>query len=177
MAFVYRYIDLKKEETIYIGKVKSSVSCGLEPLEQRHAQHKREKWYKDNENSIIMQFVELDSHTDADILETWLINFYDTGQLINISKTGWGKSKLWLYEAVFGRWRTYGQGCNQKQRRIEGAVKTLERMTEGYRFNIDVGIAQFTATLHEIVADDNKANLLSRYNLQDDFKRCKHEMA
>ena len=36
-----------------------------------------------------MQFVELDSHTDADILETWLINFYDTGQLINISKTGW----------------------------------------------------------------------------------------
>ena len=110
MAFVYRYIDLEAQEVVYIGKVAGEKDVYIDPLKRRHEQHTREKWYQENSDNLVMQFIEVKSHADADILETWLISKYGTGQLLNKAKTGWGESALDLSPMLYGRWKTYQRG-------------------------------------------------------------------
>ena len=69
MPYIYRYIDIDKEEVIYVGKVTRYKDVGYDPLKNRHEQHCREDWYKNDSDHIVMQYIELDSHVDADIIE------------------------------------------------------------------------------------------------------------
>ena len=109
MPYVYRYIDMTKQEVCYVGKVTHYKDIGYDPLARRHEQHKREEWYKKiGDRNILFQFIETDSHTDADILETWLINYYcGSGHLINKGKMEWGKSNIDLLPYISGKWVTY----------------------------------------------------------------------
>ena len=109
MPYVYRYIDVTKQEVCYVGKVTHCKDVGYDPLTRRHEQHKREEWYKAiGDQNILFQFIETESHTDADILETWLINYYcGSGQLVNKGKIEWGKSNIDLNPYISGKWVTY----------------------------------------------------------------------
>ena len=173
MAFIYRYIELEAQEVVYIGKVKSGNHKDMYPLQRRHEQHKRAPWYKKNADNLVMQFIETKSHADADILETWLISQYATGQLANISKTGWGASEFDLWPVIFGRWRTYQRGCQQNEDALYETAKILYNTTEGLTFNVDSSLGMFCELVKDIVKEREKAVRLSRYDEQDEFIRRK----
>lgn len=171
MAFVYRYIDLESQEVVYIGKVKGEKDTWNDPLRRRHEQHMRDEWYKKNADNLVMQFIEVDSHADADILETWLISQYGTGQLVNVSKTGWGKSGIDLWPQVTGKWRTYQRGCAQSRDALYALAGMLYETTEGLEYNVDSSLGMFSEMVRDIVMEKKKANRLSRYDEQDEFLR------
>lgn len=176
MAYVYRYINLEKKEVCYIGKVTKDRDIGYEPLFNRHRQHKTEEWYKEiGDKNLLLQYFEC-SHTDADILETWLINYYcPTGQLVNISKANWGKSEIDLYPVFGGKWRNYGQNreynSNEVHRMLVPLVDNLMRRTEGLEVNLDSYLNDFCNNVIVIAEDLKKTYDLSRFEMQDDFLR------
>lgn len=175
MPYIYRYIDIDKEEVVYVGKVTRYKDVGYDPLRNRHEQHCREDWYKNDSDHIVMQYIELDSPVDADIVESWLINFYDTGQLINKAKTGWGKSKLDLYTLICGRWRTFGLNSGMREDSIEELISSLvlqlKKYTEGFTVNIDSNLTYFCNEVKRIQKEWQKAQKLSRFDAQCDFRR------
>ena len=181
MPYVYRYIDIQKEEVVYVGKVTKfpdRQAC-YDPLRNRHEQHCREDWYKENEDNLIMEFIEFDNPCDADILESWLINFYDTGQLVNKAKTGWGKSAIDLWPIVSGRWRIFGLNSGMRDEEIRSKanelVDTLKRYTEGYTVNVDSQLTYFCEQVKKIQREWKKAHRISRYDAQDLFLRAKNK--
>ena len=171
MAYVYRYINLESREVIYIGKVKGTRDNWCDPLRARHEQHMREDWYKENAENIIMQFIEIESHADADILETWLISKYGTGQLLNKAKTGWGESRIDLWAQTVGHWRTYQKGCSQSMEAINEAANILYRVSEGLEYNVDTALSMFNEMIRETVSEKSKICRLSRFDEQEDFLR------
>jgi len=176
MAYIYRYINLEKKEVVYIGKVTKEPALGCDPLLNRHRQHRGEAWYKEiGDENLLLQYIEC-SHTDADILETWLINYYcSTGQLVNISKMNWGESSMDLYPVFGGRWRNYGQNRryneNEVHRLLLPLVDSLMRWSEGLEVNLDNYLNEFCDNVRRIAEDLKKTYELSRFDMQDDFKR------
>lgn len=108
MPYVYRYIDMNTHECVYVGKVKSDADIGLDPLARRHDQHKREDWYKEiGDENLLMQYIHVPTHADADILETFFISAYEgTGQLKNKAKTGWGRATVSVWKPTI-EWSNY----------------------------------------------------------------------
>lgn len=176
MAYVYRYINLKAKEVVYIGKVTKDHDVGFDPLLNRHRQHRGEDWYKEiGDENLLLQYFEC-SHTDADILETWLINYYcPTGQLVNISKMNWGKSNIDLYPVFGGRWRNYGQNRMYNENEVFNLLAPLAnnliRWTEGLEINLDNYLDEFCDNVRIIAKDLKKTYELSRWDMQEDFKR------
>ena len=180
MPYVYRYIDLQKEEVVYIGKVTYDKNDqGTDGLVQRHYQHKTDDWYEEiGDENLLLQYIHFPSHTDADIMETYLINYYDTGQLRNKAKTGWGKPSYDLYTAAInGRWRNFRQGPistrDEISNQISFLVESLMKSTEGLCFNIEGGLSDLNQRIIEMRNDMIKAKKISRYDAQDDFLRTK----
>lgn len=172
MPYVYRYIDLDKREVVYIGKVTKDKDFGTDPLLVRHKQHTREEWYKGAEQNIVMQFMEVDSNTDADIFETWLINYYDTGQLKNKGKTGWGKSALDLRDCFFGRWRTFEKEheCGSEYD-CYSLVNVLYKATDDLTNNLDSSLEHLSDGIRELAKQRIKIKILSAFNEQAEFRR------
>lgn len=184
MPYIYRYIDMKKEEVCYVGKVTTYdtddvlVGKNSNGLEKRHSQHKSEEWYKEiGDENILLQYIALDNHTDADIFGTWLIQYYDTGQLYNKAKTNWGKSSIDLYSCIFGRWRNFRQGAIENKegiyKQLSSFAEILWNSTEGLCFNVDYALECFCGMVKQLQADCQKAHKISRFSMQDDFKREK----
>lgn len=178
MPYVYRYIDLQKEEVVYIGKVTYDKNDqGTDGLVKRHYQHKTDDWYKEiGDENLLLQYIQFPSHTDADIMETYLINYYDTGQLRNKSKTGWGKPSYDLYTAAInGRWISFlGSDFSCKDeisKQVSFLVESLMKSTEGLYFNVESGLSELNRKVLEIRNDMLKARKLSCYSAQDDFRR------
>ena len=124
---------------------------------------------------MLLQYIELDNHTDADIFETWLIQYYDTGQLYNKAKTGWGKSSIDLYSRIFGRWRNFRGSSRNNQQEIYSQLlyvaEVLWNNTNGLFFNVDYALKNFCDRVKEIQSDLQKAHRISRFDMQDDFLR------
>lgn len=171
MPYVYRYIDIKAEEVIYVGKVTGHKDMYNDPLLKRHEQHCREGWYRDRADDIIMQYIETKSHVDADMLESWLISYYDTGQLINKAKTGWGKSDIDLSSLFFGHWITWNRGSNGTREAVFAEMERLLKKTEGLTYNLSNYLEEFCDQMRQIQKEHFKANGWSRYDEQEDFKR------
>ncbi len=169
MSFVYRYIDLDKEEVVYIGKVNGDE---LDCLTRRHEQHKRDSWYND---STIMQFKRLRTPADADMAETYLISYYaHTGQLANIAKTSWGRSTYYL-ENMHGHWSDYasyyvhsGEGLRQQ---IIDIVDTFFRDISGGDFFNEGSLDCLCNRIREVNEERLLSSRLSRYDKDDDFLR------
>ena len=182
MPYVYRYIDLNKEEVVYIGKVTTYYdkdnTCIYDGLVKRHSQHKREEWYgKIGDENLLLQYIQVGTHSDADILETWLINYYDTGQLFNKAKLGWGEPGIDLYPCISGRWRNFRQGAISNTEEVTAIVRKIVdsfiRRTEGMSFNIETGLEWLCDDIREIRGDMVKASRISRFDAQYDFRREK----
>lgn len=178
MPYVYRYIDLQKEEVCYVGKVTTYEDLGTayNGLVKRHSQHKTDDWYKKiGGENLLLQYIRLESHTDADIFETWLIQYYDTGQLYNIAKTGWGKPSIDLSLCIFGKWRNFRQNAFENQEEIYKQLlcisEGLWKQTEGLVFNVDYALNSFNTKVKELQNDLVKAHKISRFDMQEDFKR------
>ena len=171
VAFVYRYIDLEAQEVVYIGKVTKGCDADYNPLRRRHEQHMREEWYTRNADNLVMQFIEVGSHADADILETWLISKYGTGQLVNISKSGWGESRIDMWALTRGRWRTLQKNSEAG---YEGAEMLYELMGgDGLPSDYDSPRGLFCSILKDMVREKDKVRRLSQCNEQGDFIRTK----
>ena len=176
MAYVYRYIDLDKQETVYVGKVTKDNDVGYMPLENRDRQHSREDWYKEiGEDNLLLQYIEC-SHTDADIYETWLINYYGD-QLINIAKQKWGKSNIDLGILIFGKWRNWGQNRHDMEEMVYKDINELTNIliksTETFTFDIEYSLQRFCEGVRRIRNRVIKCDRISRINMQDDFLRSK----
>lgn len=172
MAYIYRYIDLCKQEVCYIGKVTKD---GIDNLYKRHSQHKRESWYleRGGVENIVCQYIETKTHADADIFETYLISFYDTGQLENRAKTGWGKPSIDLFDEIFGRWRCLSRRERRDGLRDEVAalVAMIDKESEGLLYNVEGCLNMFNARIRELAKEINASYRLSRMEEQSDFLR------
>ena len=159
-----------------MGKITKDKDVGYNPLENRDRQHSREDWYKEaGEKNLLLQYIEC-SHTDADIFETWLINYYcTTGQLVNKAKTYWGKSSLDMSLAIFGKWRNFGQSTGDIEEKIRADVASIVNIflkeTDHLDYNIEPAIDQMNAEIRRIRDRLLKCRRISRYDMQDDFKR------
>lgn len=178
MPYLYRYIDLEKQEVVYAGKVTKYNDVGYNPLKNRHEQHCREDWYKASKDNLIMEFIEFDNACDVDILETWLINFYDTGQLVNKAKTGWGKTSFDLWSSVENRWVVYGLDRSMNGQNIRGLandlIDSLQKYTEGYTVNIDFKLNYFCDNVRDVQKELEKSSRLARCDTQGLFLRQKN---
>lgn len=83
MPYVYRYIDRENNEVKYIGIIALESN-----FPRRFKQHEGDEWYK-NGNWLI-EYIKVDSRTDAEALEGHFIWFYKTGRYFNKAKVNWG---------------------------------------------------------------------------------------
>ena len=173
MPYVYRYIDMTKQEVCYVGKVTRVKDVGYDPLRNRHEQHKRESWYREiGDSNICMQFIETKSHTDADIMETWLINFYcQTGQLVNKGKTEWGYSNIDLHGHIFGYWHTYDDYAEKTNKVIRTGSAFTKCMEYGNTSLYDRLYKEYSTALQEAIEAGSKALRIHRLDAQADFTR------
>lgn len=143
MPYVYRYIDMVKKATIYVGKV------SIETILNRHRQHMYDSWY--NADTTVLQYVECATHTDADMLETWLINYYGD-QLANKAKTGWGKSNIDLSKYVFGKWVTlpddvYKLDCHNAQRIYKASKYNVKSLISDVYISPSITFNEFMSSM------------------------------
>lgn len=177
MPFIYRYIDLEKEECVYVGKV--TTYDHYDGLIRRHMEHKRDKWYLEiGDDKLLLQYIEFPSHTDVDILETWLIQYYGD-QLKNKAKVGWGAPKIDLYFETLGKWRCFRGNVFQDKEEIRkqmlDLVDNLFKSTEGLTYDMEYGVALLSQKIKEIESDYRKSCKLGRYDLQGDFMAVKEK--
>lgn len=101
MPYVYRYVN-SCGTVIYVGKTKN--------LDSRHYQHRSDDWYSDN---LDLQYIPVETSTEADILETFFIGKYSNeGMCVeNISKKWYGFSKSKFIEVQEDEWINYGEEC------------------------------------------------------------------
>ena len=95
MAFVYEYLD--EEEVVYVGKVANS---SKESLMRRKSQHCTDPYC-----NFKFRYTELETHSEADSLETYLIN--KIRPKFNKAKINWGDAnKFFDYYFKFNgiRW-------------------------------------------------------------------------
>lgn len=107
MAFVYRYWDITngKADVVYIGKVTRKREEAIEGLVERHREHKNDLWYRDiGDDNLVLEWFEIDSDADADILESWYISKLDGPKLNNRAKR-WGPSGIEV-KCNHSRWQT-----------------------------------------------------------------------
>lgn len=80
MQYVYKYVD-DSSRVVYVGITNNMV--------KRIYQHKKDK-LKEIKNPVIYYFP-VKYRADADMLETYLINHYNTGKYFNVAKTNKGE--------------------------------------------------------------------------------------
>lgn len=83
MPYVYRYVDKKDGEVKYIGIINADSN-----FPQRFKQHEHDGW--NNKSKWRIEYIELNSRTDAEALEAHFIWFYSTGKHFNKAKINWG---------------------------------------------------------------------------------------
>lgn len=171
MSFVYRYVDLGKEEVVYIGKVNGD---SLQDLYRRHQQHRSDSWYNDR---VVLQYQPAETPADADMLETYLISQYaHTGQLFNIAKTSWGRSRLCPKASVWGNWkdffRAYAYHEDGLEERVTEVVRNFFKSTEGLDYHVEEMLDVLCDQIRGICKDMKLARELYReYGECEDFMR------
>lgn len=104
MAFVYRYLRPQSGEVLYIGKTSGDSISSLSARISAHANEDKFKKHKPRKGYVI-EYVGGLSASDADILETALINEHLSPPPLNKGKTLWGKSGLVHVDDL--QWRTW----------------------------------------------------------------------
>lgn len=88
MTYLYKYIDMNDNITKYVG----IVSEKNRELKDRIIEHcKKDVW---SHGYFRVEYIELQSKTDAEYLESHFISVYQTDKYFNKAKKEWGKSAL-----------------------------------------------------------------------------------
>lgn len=112
---VYRYIDIYTNEIVYVGIVTDS------NLPTRHKAHCRDNWYKDG--VYLLEYIEVENKSEAEAIETHLINLYNTGKYYNKAKVGWGLNKYLPNEY---EWKTIIPTINDVIKQMKQIALTYE---------------------------------------------------
>lgn len=100
MACIYRYTDLTDNIIKYVGIVWSNNRT----LKQRLYEHsKNDEWCKNGKFKI--EYIKVQSRTDAEFLEAHYISLYHTDKYYNDSKSEWGISSFVPYKE--SDWQEY----------------------------------------------------------------------
>ena len=114
--YVYRYVG-KNGETVYVGITNN--------MDKRVEQHTHDK-LSVLRNPIIEYFA-VENRCDAEILETYLINHYDTGKHYNVKKANRGDVSF-LKDVEFP-WVRYGSGDEPKKFHVkQNVVRVKEKV-------------------------------------------------
>lgn len=88
VIYLYKYIDMNDNITKYVG----IVSEKNRELKDRIIEHyKKDVW---SHGYFRVEYIELQSKTDAEYLESHFISVYRTDKYFNKAKKEWGKSAL-----------------------------------------------------------------------------------
>lgn len=123
MICVYRYIDLSDNIIKYIGIVKGDNSN----LANRVDQHKCDYWVYDTKWRI--EFIEenVNTRTDAEMLEAHFISLFETNQWFNVAKSNWGVSS---FIPKIEEWQVYQEEVdyNSRSTYVEILKKKIENL-------------------------------------------------
>ena len=86
MSFLYKYTDKNDNIVKYIGIVYNR------SLSKRIKEHEYDNWFDKGDWKI--EYITLQSRTDAEFLEAHFISFYQTYLWYNVCKKSWGTSNL-----------------------------------------------------------------------------------
>ena len=84
-GYVYKYVDNNDGIVKYVGLVNPGNS-----LKNRINQHKKDKWYH---SQFSVYYLEVNTKTDCEFLESFFIAYYGTDKYYNMAKSGWGGSE------------------------------------------------------------------------------------
>lgn len=129
MYYVYRYIG-KNKEVLYVGITQD--------MKKRVYQHKRDKLAEVSKSARIEYFA-VKYREDADLLETYLISHFNTGQRFNVSKTKKGNVSF-LRNCEYLPWIVY-----------DGSVDESLKP-----FILSVGCAKVRREERELLGQQNK---------------------
>lgn len=120
MPWIYKYKDITNEEEqpiVYVGLVYGSSE---KELERRIYQHEKErmdranKWYNYKDKKLSIEVINKDVvkyRMDAEILEGYFINKYNSGIYLNDQKTMWGTNNTVIDKTVLSiaefSWQEY----------------------------------------------------------------------
>lgn len=112
MAFVYRYLRPQSGAVVYIGKTGGD---NISSLAARISAHANEDKFKKNKprKGWTIEYIDGLSASDADILETALINESISPPPLNKGKTLWSKSGLVNIDNL--QWKTWPDGSAIKR--------------------------------------------------------------
>lgn len=119
VPYVYRYVDKKDGEVKYIGIINNDSN-----FPQRFNQHINDEWNDKGEWSI--EYIEVNSRTDAEALEAHFIWFYGTGEYFNKAKTNWGACSF-VPDPDEYEWVEYSGEIIQKKKKTKKRMKRRDK--------------------------------------------------
>ncbi|MFR3569513.1 MAG: GIY-YIG nuclease family protein [Paraclostridium sordellii] len=119
MYYLYRYLDPKSNEWLYIGQTKNLYARHL-----NHLSNKKEQWCN---NSIIMQYLEVPDKYNLDFLEMYLIN-KELPQFNTAGKNRMNTDFIKLNTDY--KWKTY-----TKDDFIKNSIEKGESLGVSYKLN------------------------------------------
>lgn len=102
MPYVYKYTDTNDGIVKYVGIIKKDSN-----FPGRFFQHKSDKWSREGKWKI--EYISVDSITDAEALEGHFIWLYGTGEHYNKAKKEWGRCSF-APELTEFKWTLYKDG-------------------------------------------------------------------
>jgi len=102
VPYVYRYTDKNDDAVKYVGIIKNESN-----FPKRFEQHRRDSWFPDG--NWLIEYVEVDSVTDAEALEGHLIHEYRTYDYYNKAKASWGRCTF-APDPNSIKWKIYKEG-------------------------------------------------------------------
>ena len=175
MYYVYRYVG-QNGTVLYVGITNN--------LKNRICQHQRDKLSEISKSAKI-EYFPVKYQEDADLLETYLISHFKTGQYFNVSKTKKGNVSF-LRNCEYLPWVVY-DGCVEKKLKpftlsvgsasVRKEERELLHRQNVYRRKFLRGLLRsLDREYKKEKRDFNHLNKLTGYSFKDDVSCTKEEL-
>lgn len=154
MQYVYRYLD--GQRTVYVGITNN--------MKRRFSQHKTDKL--GNIHDCKVEFFSVNNRADAELLETYLINKFKTGNFYNVAKANRGDVSF--LDGVEFPWTEYADGAKPTLFNVQSPVTVVEEKVV-YKNRTD-SLTQTIDRIHENMIMESAA---LRYIRETSIPECK----
>lgn len=158
MEYVYRYLNASGV-TVYVGITND--------MKRRVAQHKTDKLSNIRNGKV--EFFGVENRTDADLLETYLINHFKTGNYYNVSKANRGDVSF--LDGVEFPWTEYVDGAEPITFNVKSPVKVVEKKVV-YRKQGD----SVTATIDAMQRQIHNEHCWIRHIREKEIPACERDI-